>query len=323
MLVDIVWRIDGKNAVSIRDVRQKVALDLGLAATGLDAKAELVTSFAQSIMQGEPAPTFDEQSGAAGPPCMLATSKLAAALRAASGIAIRHLPKPRFVPSSAPTLQVGDLNIRDFHGQNPVKHAVDVIEAYGGPMSESDVKKNVQDGVLDQLPSVLRPPLGHVPVNHFVQSAAVRTDGSWRIIRWITFQAEGTDQGKVRPEIARFTQTWEVVFDLVLRQSQHGKKASAHSLSTSAAYRSDVGSFTAAQGLRLKRQRTTSTRSMRGSITMRGLTGRGRSAPRRSSSCSGSLSKPKRRRGRFSSGRTGSSRKQLPSCRPKVRWPRL
>ena len=65
------------------------------------------------------------------------------------------------------------------------------------------VKQCVIDGEMEQLPIIARPPPGAIPINHFTQTAFIKTSMTrWTIVRYITFQSDSGD-GKVKSALAR------------------------------------------------------------------------------------------------------------------------
>ena len=133
------------------------------------------------------------------------------AQQATAGLILRKLPKPRYVPLCAPTIDICDLTVNDYHGRNPVKHIVDIILNHQSPISESVIKRCVNDGDLDALPPIARPPPGAVPVNYFQQVAfiPVANGASWNVVKHLTFISDAED-GRVKGELARTYQHGEL-----------------------------------------------------------------------------------------------------------------
>ena len=178
-------------------------MEVSTPADGLDDKHAVVKQFIESLMNDEPPPQFDPVTGIVRPSRPEEPITFKRALGAVAGYKLHRMPKARFFPAVPPIAEVCDLNIRDFHGQNDVKHVVDVISGHDGVIDVVGIKKAVGDGKFDDSHHVLRLPVGHIAVNHFQQFAVIdRGAGKSDIVRWITFQAEGTDQGKVASEVA-------------------------------------------------------------------------------------------------------------------------
>ena len=193
--------IPDKGAVTSRELRGRLELALGLAPGLLYDKKAMLEQFCVGILEDKPGPTFESLSGALSVGQAVAPMNMARALAAVAGLSMRKRPIPAFVPHYEPNIGLCDLNIVDWNARNPVKHLVDIIVGYDGPMDAAQVQCNIIDAEPEKLPVVLRPPVGHLPVNHFVQSAVIRRGATYDIVRWITFAAD-TDSGKARPEVA-------------------------------------------------------------------------------------------------------------------------
>ena len=195
------------STATLKDIRIATAQALGLSATGLDNKAQLIKKLVSAYINEE-AVTFNA-SGAfqelEPEPAVPVPMTSARALTASAGLRPRKLPKPIFVPFSEPRIGLEDLTVRPWHGQNPVKTVVDIILNHEEAISESQVKKCVVDSTLEELPSIARPPPGAVAVNHWTQTAFIPSaagGNKWHIVNFITFQSEGQD-GKVLPDTAK------------------------------------------------------------------------------------------------------------------------
>ena len=199
---EIYAAIPDKDIVTVKQLREAVAEKLGLGSSGLDDNKDLCTRLLQDIINDRE-PQVQQESGApeaAEPEAMPMTHQRAVA--ATTGLILRHTPKPRFVPYTEPNLGWEDLTIRDWHGRNPVKAVVDVILNYDGDIQEQHIKKCVIEGEMEDMPSIHRPPVGAIPVNHFTQTAFVKNALSkWTVVRFITFQSDG-DDGKVKGQVA-------------------------------------------------------------------------------------------------------------------------
>ena len=112
---DLVKSIDDPSLVTVKQLRDRAAVLLGLDKGALDCKKALAKRYTEMVFQDEPAPDFSsggDGASAAGVDPMT----FSRALAATAGLVLRKMPKPRFSPSTTPTTDICDLNIRDFHG---------------------------------------------------------------------------------------------------------------------------------------------------------------------------------------------------------------
>jgi len=201
-LKDVYRAIPDTSLVTVKVLRERVAEVLGLGQQGLDGRRALVKGLTESIVNDEAPPNFHDGSLAPVAPPVPVPMTFQRALTATSGLILRKLAKPRFVPYTVPNIGLLDLTTRDF-GRNPVKGLVDIVLNHRADFGEDDVKMCVLDGEMESLPWIARPPPGAVPVNHFTQTAFIDTEGGlMNVVRFITFQSDGED-GKVKADTAR------------------------------------------------------------------------------------------------------------------------
>ena len=148
--------IPDMSIVTLRQFRESAAVELGLGQEGLEDQKELVKGFAKILMNKDEPPEFD--NGAvrhrdASDPVPMTFQR---ALSATSGLIRRKSKKPFFVPCVTPSIELCDLNTKDFMPANLVKSVVDVIMNYKADFTEEFVKKCVLDGDFAQLPAVAR-----------------------------------------------------------------------------------------------------------------------------------------------------------------------
>jgi len=153
-------------------------------AGGLDGKKAVVKVLLSAIINDEPV-TFDE-SGALPPTAPVHPPEpmtFGRAKTAVAGLILRRLPKPQFAPYKAPNIDLGDLTIRDYHSQNPVKAVVDLILNHREQISEDHVKNCVVNMKLEDLPAIARPPPTAIAINHFTQTAFLPAGSdNWHIV---------------------------------------------------------------------------------------------------------------------------------------------
>lgn len=202
-VAEIYRDIPDPNMVTVRMLRERTAEKLGLDKEGLDDKKDLVTELVKSIIDDEPPPNFVNGDIVVEPlVAEVVPMTWQRALAATSGLILRKLPKPSLSPFKAPTVDLGDLTVRDFNRRNPVKAVVDIILNHRVDIDTEQVKKSVIEGDMENLPDILKPPPGAIPVNHFTQSTMISLgDGLWHIVKFITFQSD-SENGKVKGDTA-------------------------------------------------------------------------------------------------------------------------
>jgi len=209
----------------MKDMRVITEQALGMPAGGLDGKKAVVKVLLSAIINDEPV-TFDE-SGALPPTAPVHPPEpmtFGRAKTAVAGLILRKLPKPQFAPYKAPNIDLGDLTIRDYHSQNPVKAVVDLILNHREQISEDHVKNCVVNMKLEDLPAIARPPPTAIAINHFTQTAFLPAGSdNWHIVKFITFLSDGPD-GKVTPELARSYQHGTMHLINYSSNNKEGKK---------------------------------------------------------------------------------------------------
>ena len=186
ILKGLVDKISDKDAVSVRELRERATSVLGLPSDGLDDKKDDIRRWLQSILADEPFPDWEGDSGAM-------PARYNEALQATTGWRLTKAPRAYFSPYKVPSIDFKDLPIREYFGVNPIKAVVDVIIGHDERFDEEVIKRNVVDGEMDALPAICQPPVGAAVINHFSQTAFVkRSDGKYDIVRFITFQTGAT-----------------------------------------------------------------------------------------------------------------------------------
>ena len=123
-------------------------------------------------MKSDPTPAFQNESYVPVPD--VRATRIQQAIQDASKVTLRKLPLPKFFPTSLSQFGVDGLNLRDFHGHNPVKHVIDVVCAYDGPIDLAFIEAKVRQGDLLSLPAVCLPPPGKIDVEYFSQLALIK-----------------------------------------------------------------------------------------------------------------------------------------------------
>lgn len=212
-LYELYHNIPDKTLVTLRQYREQTAQKLALGSQGLDDKSELFRGFVNVLLNGEPEPAFTDDGtlrvAAAAEPVPVPVT-FQDALKATAGLVLRKLPKPRFSPYCPPTIDLADLSTRDFHMHSPVKAVVDVILNHEAVIVEADVKKLVNEGDMDSLPAIAKPPPGAVHVNHFTQVACIAAGvNKWHVMKFITFQSDVEQGQNLSTRTLVLDQLWE------------------------------------------------------------------------------------------------------------------
>ena len=208
-LRDIYNAIPDTDVVTLKDLRGSVSDRLGFGLGGLEGKRDMIRMMADQVINDRPMLEFQDGAlveSSANSEAVVPIA-LKTALAATSGLRLRKLPKPRFVPLCPPVVDLADLNLKDFNRCSPVKHVVDVVVNYHYHLEESDIKQAVIEGDTEALPPVARPPIAAVAVNHFQQMAFIPVNksgppnGVWLVVKHLTFCSDGAG-GKVTCALA-------------------------------------------------------------------------------------------------------------------------
>jgi hypothetical protein len=140
-LVGLFRDIPDTNHITIRGFRELLSEKLGLGNNGLDDKSEMIKAMVSVIMSNETPPNFNNGTmPPPGAPIVPVPMTFQRAVDVTAGLVRRKIPKPRFTPWAQSIVELCDLNVKDFHGANPIKTIVDIVLQHHEDIAEDSIK---------------------------------------------------------------------------------------------------------------------------------------------------------------------------------------